>query len=103
MQRVYSHPDPAMAHLVRHTLDERGIDAIVRGERLGPSVGEVPWVEAWAEVWVGDEARLNEARAVVAEVTAGSGAAEPVWRCATCGEEVEGTFGACWNCGAERP
>ena len=102
MHRVYSNPDPAMAHLVRHALDQRGIAAVVRGERLGPAVGEVPWVESWAEVWVGDGARLEEALAVVAGATAGSAEGEP-WPCPACGEEVEGAFGACWSCGAERP
>ena len=102
MHRVYSNPDPAMAHLVRHALDERGITAVIRGDRLGPSVGEVAWVDAWAEVWVGDPARVAEAKTVVAELIAGTVSAEP-WRCAGCGETVEGSFGACWNCGQERP
>jgi hypothetical protein len=102
MHRVYSNPDPAMAHLVRHALDAEGIPAVVRGDRLGPAVGEVPWVEAWAEVWVGDPSRLDEARAVVAAVMAGPPSGAP-WRCGGCGEEVEAAFGACWSCGAERP
>jgi hypothetical protein len=29
-------------------------------------------------------------------------AAEP-WTCPQCGERIEGQFGVCWQCGAERP
>ena len=25
------------------------------------------------------------------------------WRCAQCGESLEGQFTECWNCGASRP
>jgi len=102
MQRVYSNPDAAVAHLAQHALDQRGIEAVVRGDRLGPAVGEVPWTDAWAEVWVGDEGRLDEARAIVAEATAEVGAGAP-WTCPACGEVGEPAFGACWKCGAERP
>jgi hypothetical protein len=28
---------------------------------------------------------------------------EPVWRCASCGEENPGNFEVCWKCQAERP
>lgn len=105
MQRVYSNPDAAVAHLVRNALEGHGIEAVVRGDRLGPAVGEVPWTDAWAEVWVGDEGRLDEARAVIAEATADTGGAAEgaAWTCPACGEVGEPAFGACWKCGAERP
>jgi Putative prokaryotic signal transducing protein len=101
MHRIYSNPDPAMAHLVQHALEREGIEAVVRGDRLGAAVGEVPWTDAWAEVWVGDEARLEEARTIVTEATTPQ--AVTSWTCPGCGEQVEGTFGSCWQCGTLRP
>ena len=102
MVRVYSHPDPGIAHLVRNALSQRGIDAVLRGERYGAALGEVPPIAAWSEVWVGDPARLDEAVAVVAETVAPAPSGD-AWTCAACGEMSEGQFGACWRCGTERP
>ena len=102
MTRVYSTPDPSVAHLVQNALEEHGIDAVVRGERRGALAGELAWTDTWAEVWVGDAARAAEALALVADATAAPEAG-PGWRCAVCGEDVEGAFEACWNCGADRP
>lgn len=102
MPLVYSHPDPSITHLVRNALEQIGVTAVVQGERPGAALGEVPPIAAWSEVWVPDGARLDEVEAVVAEVTGEPEAGEP-WTCPSCGETLEGHFGACWSCGADRP
>ena len=102
MTRVYTHPDPAITHLVQNAIEQIGVAAVVRGERYGAALGEVPPVAAWSEVWVPDGSRLDEVRALVAEVTAEPEASDP-WTCPACGEDVGGTFGACWSCGVDRP
>jgi hypothetical protein len=101
MERIYSNPDAAMAHLVQHALEREGIEAVVRGDRLGPSVGEVPWTHAWAEVWIADPAQRDAAMAVVKDATTPQMTTD--WTCPTCGETVEGSFGSCWQCGTLRP
>ncbi|HIG74841.1 MAG TPA: DUF2007 domain-containing protein [Bacteroidetes bacterium] len=103
MTRVYSHPDPSITHLVQNALRSAGIDAVVQGERHGAAMGEVPPIAAWSEVWVGDGAALEAARAVVAEVTREPAETPSPWTCALCGETVEGQFGACWSCGNPQP
>lgn len=103
MTRIYSHPDPALTHLVRNALEQIGVEAVVHGERPGAAMGEIPPVAAWSEVWVPDDARLDDARAVVAEVTAEAAPDIEPWTCADCGETVGGQFGACWSCGAPAP
>ena len=102
MHRVHSTPDAAVAHLVRDALARHGIAAVVRGEQRGALAGETAWTDTWAEVWIGDDADRDAARALVAEVVAGPQDGAP-WTCTGCGETVDGSFGACWNCGTDRP
>ena len=103
MPRVYSHPDPAITHLVQGALANAGIDAVVQGERPGAAMGEVPPIAAWSEVWVGDGDRLADAQSIVALVTAEPDADAQPWTCPSCGETVESQFAQCWSCGADAP
>ena len=102
MTLVYTHPDPAIASLVTNGLENEGIVALVKGDALGAALGEVPPIAAWVEVWIEDDSRADDARAVVREATADV-APTPDWTCVSCGETVEGQFGACWKCGTPRP
>lgn len=103
MTRVYSHPDPAITHLVQGALANAGIVSVVQGDKLGAATGEVPPIAAWSEVWVKDGDRLSEAEEIVALVTAEPDAEAKDWTCASCGETNEAQFGECWNCGADAP
>lgn len=103
MTLVYSNPDPAITHLVRNALEQIGVTAVVRGERPGAALGEIPPIAAWSEVWVPDEGRMDEVRAIIAETTAETSVDPASWTCPACGEEVEGQFAACWSCGAAAP
>lgn len=101
MTRVYSNPDPAVAHLVRNAIDQIGVPVIVRNDGTS-TLTEVPTMAAWAEVWVAAGDRLGEVEQIVAEVVADAPTSTEAWRCA-CGETVEGSFGACWSCGSPAP
>lgn len=101
MTRVYSNPDPAVAHLVRHAIDRIGVPAVVRNDGTA-TLMDLPTVAAWAEVWVAAGDRLGEVEAVVAEIVANTASDAAPWTCA-CGETVEGQFGTCWACGAPAP
>jgi Putative prokaryotic signal transducing protein len=91
--------DPAEAYRARDLLRENGIAAEVSFEtRAAP--GLPLDLEPVAEVWIAEEARLEEARALLAELETG-GAGGPPWTCA-CGAENESAFDACPTCGAER-
>ncbi|OZC03302.1 putative signal transducing protein [Rubricoccus marinus] len=103
MTRVYSHPDPSIAHLVRGALENAGITAIVQGDQLGAAMGEVPPIAAWAEVWVKDGDRLEDARSLVVEVMADPEVDAQPWTCPSCGEVNDAQFAVCWNCGTDIP
>lgn len=90
-----------IAHL-RNLLEAEGIGCLVRNDRLGGAVGEIPFVECWPELWVVESGYFLRARAVIEEALR-EGPAQAPWRCPRCAELVEGTFQVCWNCAAERP
>ena len=101
MTRVYSNPDPSIAHLVRNAIDEIGVPAVVRGDG-SVTLTEVPGTAAWAEVWVPDES-VAAVAPIVAEVTAEPTVAPETWTCPTCDEVVDGSFAVCWACGSYAP
>ncbi|GAB5534209.1 MAG: hypothetical protein Rubg2KO_04580 [Rubricoccaceae bacterium] len=103
MTRVYSNPDPAIAHLVRNAIDEIGVPVVVKGDGT-VTLTEVPNAAAWAEVWVSaDGDRMDEVLALVRDVTEDAPSSTEPWTCPSCGEIVDGTFAVCWSCGAEAP
>jgi hypothetical protein len=87
-----------IAHL-RNVLESAGIACIVRNDRLGGVVGEIPFLECWPELWVAENGHWLKARSLVEEVLHGRPAAV-AWRCPGCGETIEGQFALCWSCGA---
>jgi len=105
MQKVYSHPDTGMVHLVKNELEHHGIASVVRGEYLAVMTGMTAPVETWFELWVEDAARAEEAARVVAEVIAAAEAEVQgaPWECPACGEEGGAQLAVCWSCGEERP
>lgn len=102
MTIAFSHPDPAIAYLVHHAIENEGIEAIVRNEALGAALGEVPPIAAWVEVWVADDDRLADA-VRIARASMTDAAPTAPWTCPSCGETLEGQFHACWQCGEPRP
>jgi hypothetical protein len=86
-----AHPE---AHMVRGLLESEGIEAVVRGEGLNPSV------------WVLDPADAEAAESLIAGTSAGATAGarkDRSWRCRNCNEFVGPEFIACWQCGAGEP
>jgi hypothetical protein len=56
------------------------------------------------EVWVFDDTRLDEVRALLQARPPLRAVDQPAhWVCPDCQEAVETQFAVCWNCGAQRP
>ena len=100
MVKIYSAPNSAAVHNLKNVLKVHGIECTVRGEHLTAGVGEIPPVEAWVELWLVDEAKADEAKRILSEISSTAG--EP-WTCSGCGESVDAGFGQCWNCQADHP
>lgn len=100
MRRLTTAPNLAIATLWADLLGQAGIAATVQRIYSSSIAGELPPDQAQPEVWVSDDERLEQARALLAELR------HPVqrsWRCPGCGERVEGPFDECWNCGMAMP
>lgn len=100
MKRIYVARDPIEAHLVKGLLEAEGIAVEVRGEALFGARGEIPMTEdTLPSIWVREPGAALRARGVLdafrCESPLGGGA---VWRCPSCGEELEPQFSACWRC-----
>jgi hypothetical protein len=106
VKQVFQAHDITEAHLVKGLLESHGLSALVRGEALSGTAGEVPFVDVWPTVWVLDDVREGEARAVIKEYERGPakpGSPGVGWLCPKCGQDLEPQFTACWACGGGRP
>ena len=100
MRRVLQAPNLALATLWCDQLAGAGFPVRVLRAHAAGIAGEIPPDQALPEVWIDDDARLAEARAMF---DAWMRAAERRWACRGCGEVVEGPFETCWNCGGPAP
>jgi len=100
MKTVYSAQNIALVSIIRTVLEQHGIACRVKNEFLSAGMGEIPPIECWPQLCVDDD-DFTESSRIVEEALAEKKSAP--WRCAACGEEMEGQFGACWKCGNVRP
>jgi len=104
MKQIHVAKHAPEAHLVKGFLESNGIAAVVRGEFLTSGWGELP--ADVCSVWIADDSEYELANALLIAFLRGDVAREfrgKGWRCARCGEQLEGQFTACWKCGAARP
>ena len=106
MLKVYSAKHPTEAHLLKGVLESYGISCEVKGEFLYSTRGELPITpETAPAVWIFDDSQFDEARDIIQKyeesMTADTSNSE-IWICKSCGEDSEGQFTECWNCGTSR-
>lgn len=82
----------------KNLLASEGIPSRIKNEHLGSIVGEMPFVEVWPELWVVNDLDFDRAKQLIDAAISDESPRES-WRCRKCGEENEGQFAACWNCG----
>lgn len=97
MKRVYTTDNVAMAWHIRNVLEQHGIQATVRNEKLYSIAGEMPITECMPEVWVG-KLDFSRAERIIREVEIAAPVEGPDWICQDCGESVGASFDICWNC-----
>ena len=85
-----------IAHL-RNLLEAAGIACVVRNDRLGGALGEIPFLECWPELWVREPGQALRARGLIDEALHPRDAGE-AWDCPQCGERIDGQFSDCWRC-----
>lgn len=107
MMKVFEAQHHVEAHFLKGLLQASGIAAEVRGESLFTTVeggSAIPGMRP--SVWILEDRQQEQAKAILANYTAGKGAPEyskGPWKCPRCGETHEPQFSACWNCGTPIP
>ena len=103
MKKVYENADVTMVGYFQSILDDCEIGTLVKHD---PGIEFFHSPQHLPSLWVLEDADYEEAREVVnqylqANVRTGAGE-DPEWTC-VCGETIDGSFGACWSCGASAP
>ncbi len=101
MKRIYSEPSPIFIHQIKDLLEEKGIQSIIKNEFLSGGVGELPPTEVWPELWLVNQEDKVPAKKIVDEFLSSIKSNPQDWICEKCGENIQGYFNICWNCGSE--
>ncbi len=98
---TFSLADRAEAGLLKELLEREGVVCLIRNEQLFAALGEIPFLECFPELWVVDDEVWPRAKSLLANWFKQE--VDPLsWTCFSCGEVLEGQFGACWKCGKAR-
>ncbi|MFI5401072.1 MAG: DUF2007 domain-containing protein [SAR324 cluster bacterium] len=95
--------DPVDGFGLQHFLKAHGIPVSLSDNPLRLALGDIPFTDAAAELYLENPAQEAEARALIERYRSGFvGAWGPAWTCRHCGEVHEPQFWACWRCGTPR-
>lgn len=99
MKKLTSAPLLVTIHHYRNLLAAEGIRTTIRNEYLGAVLGDIPFTDTWPQLWVVNDLDYDRAKQLIDGSALDESPAD-AWKCRKCGEENEGQFAACWNCGA---
>lgn len=99
MYRLYQAVNLQEAHLLLHQLEQADIRVHLFNEYAQGALGDIPFSNAYPEIWLDDAHDLPQARHIV---TRFEQRPEPqgTVRCTGCGEDNPDNFETCWQCGA---
>jgi hypothetical protein len=98
MKAVYSSPHLFWVTHYQNILQHKGITGTIKNQYLSGGAGELPPNECWPILYV-EEDDFDRAQQIVQEELNAENISAPPWVCESCGEENEGQFAVCWNCG----
>ena len=98
MKRLVTHESLAYVGHLKNLLEQSEIACFIRNDQLSGGLGEIPFLDCLPELWVTRDEDLARAEAVLEAVKKAPAECEE-WRCTLCGENNEGQFALCWQCG----
>ena len=101
MRKVYSSQDVNLVHFAKSVLEANKIESVILREQLAGIVGGIAPLDAWPELWVMDDAKLEEVRLLLDSVLNENETSKSAWKCPGCGEMIESQFTQCWQCETE--
>lgn len=99
MKKVTSADSLLTINHYKNLLVSEGIPAFLRNEHLGSIIGEMPFQEAWPQLWVENDLDYDRAVQLIDAANVINESPQTPWRCKSCKTENEGQFAACWQCG----
>lgn len=102
MKTIFSSLNLIEMHHLKNLLQAEGIRCHIRNEDLVRLAGEVPFTECALRLVVERESDQIAAEAILREFLQPPRRPVQGWRCANCGESIEGQFTACWKCGRDK-
>ena len=103
MIKVFEHNELSRVGQLQSLLETEGIRTHIKNEFTNSAFGEILFTKAIPELWILDDDDLVKAKGLLAEVADFEENPEPEWTCAGCDSVVDGVFGRCWKCNAQRP
>lgn len=99
MKKLLSSVNTAEIGFLKSLLEAEGIACTTRNEQIGIASGAIPFVECYPELWVLNDDDFEKAQTLSSRWQAQEGQQPEAWTCPECGEENEGQFALCWQCG----
>jgi len=98
MFKFYTAANLAEAYLIRGLLSADRIESKIFNENAQGAVGEIPFTQAYPEIWLVDEVDLPRARKLILKYECSVDDGRFIV-CTSCGENSPLNFEVCWNCG----
>ena len=98
MKKLISAESLVTINHYKNLLESEGIASEIKNAILGGIAGEMPLDQVWPELWVINDLNYERAKQLIDEAAIEESPMDP-WTCRKCGEQNEGQFAACWNCG----
>ena len=99
MKKIYTSPDRLMVFHFKNVLESDNISCVVKNEFLAGAAGELPPNECWPELWIENDKKYANALEILEKDSIIALVPKPAWTCTKCGEQLEGQFTDCWQCG----
>lgn len=98
MFKVYSAGNIQDAYLVQGLLNEAGIESQILNEYAQGGTGEIPFTQAYPEIWLVNESDTEKAKEIIRLFETRQQPGEEIV-CCKCHEPNPDTFETCWRCG----
>ena len=104
MIKVFEDFDITLVGHYQSVLETNGINTFMKNQFGTSGAGELPFTEVIPQLWVLNEADVEQAKVLIRELDAPDTAKlTQEWICLGCGTHQEPAFTHCWKCSKERP
>jgi len=100
MLKLYDASNLPEAHLLLDLLNQAGIAAQILNTYAQGATGEIPFGQAYPEIWLEDEHDRQRAQVIISEYESTPTITGWVF-CRQCGERNPANFELCWQCSKE--